>query len=76
MDQISISPRWSFRNSLKTTVRHTVFPLLAGSALAALQTAQSGTLNLGTMKVAAITAGITGVMRLLQVFATEQKSVQ
>lgn len=75
MDQISVSPRWSFRNSLKTTIRHTVLPLVAGSAVAALQTAQSGTLDVNAMKGAAITAGIAGIIRLFHVFATEHKSV-
>lgn len=76
MDEIKISPRWSFKNSLKTTIRHTIMPLVAGSAVAALEVAQTGQFDPKAMKSAAITSAIAGVIRLFHVFVTEQKSVQ
>ncbi len=70
MAEIS-SPRWSWTGALKTTVRHTVMPLVAGSAVAALQTVQSGSFDVAAMKGAALTAVISGVVRWLQVFVSD-----
>ena len=71
-----ISPKMSWKGSLKTTIRHTIMPLIAGAAMAALQSVQEGKFDLGQMKTAAVTALIAGVVRWLQFFATEQQVPQ
>ena len=54
----------------KSTLRHILFPFVAGVTVAALQTAQSGVFDLNAMKGAAIVATISGVLRFLQRFTT------
>ena len=71
-----ISPAMSWKGSFKTTIRHTIMPLIAGAAMAALQSAQEGKFDLAQMKTAAVTALIAGIIRWLQFFATEQKVAQ
>ena len=70
---VEISPRFSFKGALKTTMRHTVLPLVAGSAIAAIETMQAGVMDPGVMKAAAITAAVSGIARWLHFFVTEQK---
>ena len=70
---VETSPRFSFRGALKTTLRHTVMPLVAGSAVAAIKTMQSGQMDPGAMKAAAITAAVSGIARWLQFFCTDQQ---
>lgn len=70
---VDISPRFSFKGALKTTIRHTVLPLVAGSAVAAIKTMQAGAVDPGAMKAAAVTAAVSGIARWLQFFVTEQK---
>ena len=58
-----------------STLRHFLFPLVAGSAVAALQTAQTGNFDLHQMQSAAVTAGIAGVIGLLRQTITTQVHV-
>ena len=70
-----MSARWNidgmFGKDVKSAARHFVLPLVAGGAVAGLQAAQSGVFDLTTMKGAAITSIIAGVIRLLQRFTTD-----
>lgn len=77
MSEITTSPRWSLNwSGIKSALRHTIMPILAGAAVAALQAIQVGTFNLAQAKTAFVTAVIAGVIRLLQVFVTEQETVK
>ena len=73
MPEIINSPRFSLKGVLQTTIRHTVMPLVAGSAVAAIKTIQAGAIDPGAMKAAAITAALSGVARWLQFFCTNQE---
>jgi hypothetical protein len=60
------SPRFSINwRDLASAARHTVVPLLAGAAVAAVDTVQSGQFDLHTAQSAAWTALVAGVGRLL-----------
>ena len=66
-----MSARWKTNSKdLSSAVRHAVIPLMSGAAVAGLQAAQVGNFNLGQMKMAAMTAIIAGVIRLLQRWGT------
>lgn len=77
MSEIECTPAFSLgKSGVKSAVRHTIMPLIAGSAMAALQTAQSGSLDVAAMKSAAVTSAIAGIIRLLQVFAGPHNGVR
>jgi len=73
MPEVINSPRFSFRGAFKTTVRHTVLPIVAGAAAAAIDTMQSGSISPGAMVTAAKIAGLAGVARWLHFFCTNQE---
>lgn len=61
------SPRFSLHwKDLESAVRHTVYPVIAGGAVAVLDTVQSGQFSYQTAKTAAVTAVVAGVIRLLK----------
>lgn len=67
------SPRWTLtRANVASAIRHTILPLIAGCAVAALSTMQTGQLSWEVARTAATTAGIAGLIRLLQQWATTQ----
>jgi hypothetical protein len=47
-------------------VRHVVYPVLAGGAVAVLDTMSSGQFDYQTAKTAGVTALVAGVIRLLK----------
>ena len=67
-----MSGRWGIdTGDVKSVLRHTVVPLVAGAAVAALQVATGGTFDIPLMLVAAKTAAVAGVIRFLSKWATE-----
>lgn len=77
MAEIQSTPKFSISGAgVKSALRHTVVPLVAGSAMAALRTAQSGTFDVAAMKGAAVTSAIAGFVRLLQVFVGPHEGVR
>ena len=66
------SPRFNLNmDDVKTTLRHTVMPILAGAGVAALEAAQSGTVSFDTLKTAGLTALLSGVIRFLHRFTAD-----
>jgi len=77
MVDLESTPMFSLgKSGVKSTLRHMVFPLIAGGIMAALQTAQSGAFDMAAMKSAAITSIIAGIVRLLQVFVGPHQGVK
>ena len=62
---------WINGEEVMSAVRHTVIPILAGGALGALQAMQTGTFDLVTIKTAGVTAIVSGVIRFLQKFTSD-----
>ena len=66
-----MSTKWKVDGrDMKSAVRHTALPLLAGAGVAALQAAQAGSFDMTTLKGAAVTSVLAGVIRLLQRWCT------
>jgi len=56
---------------LSSTIRHTVYPIVAGGAVAALDTLSTGQFSYDTAKTAAMTAVVAGVIRLLKRYVAD-----
>jgi uncharacterized membrane protein len=66
-----MSARWKIDwNDVRSTLRHTVVPLVAGAAMAALQVASGGTFDVPLMVAAAKTAAVAGAIRWLSLWAS------
>jgi len=76
MPEMINSPRFSWKGALKTTLRHTVVPIVAGSASAAIDTIRTGTVDPTAMVAAAKIAALAGVARWLHFFCTKQEVTQ
>ena len=51
---------------IKSALRHTIIPLVAGGAIAGLEALQVGGFNVEQVKTAVISAVVAGLIRLLQ----------
>jgi outer membrane lipoprotein SlyB len=67
-----MSARWGFnKKDIQSAVRHTVLPILAGGAVAGMEAVQVGAVSGQTIKTAAITAILSGIIRALQRWTTD-----
>jgi len=62
-----MSAKWGFdKGDIKSAVRHTVIPIVAGGAVAGLEVAQAGAVSEQTVTMAIVTAIVSGIIRALQ----------
>ena len=76
MPEITVSPKFSWKGALNTTLRHTVVPIVAGSVSAAVDTIRMGAVDPTAMIGAAKIAALAGVVRWLHFFCTKQEVTQ
>ena len=62
-------------NDLRSAARHFILPVLGGAVLAGLQVMQTGAVNLGTVKTAAISAAIAALYRLVHRYLVDMGAV-